>query len=54
LKEATLRETHFTPTPFSIVSVTPSDTYKTVLDTWNGYHSLPLAENARDSTTFIT
>ena len=54
LKEATLRETHFTPTPFSIVSVTPSDTYKTVLDAWNGYHSLPLAENARDPTTFIT
>ena len=54
LKEATLRETHFTQTPFGIVSVTPSDTYKTVLDAWNGYHSLPLAEGARHATTFIT
>ena len=54
LKEATLRETHFTRTPFSIVSVTPSDSFKTVLDAWNGYHSLPLSEEARDATTFIT
>ena len=54
LKEATLRETHYTPTPFGIVSVTPSETYKTVLDAWNGYHSLPLAKSARDATTFIT
>ena len=54
LKEATLRETHFTRTPFVIVSVTPCDTYKTVLDAWNGYHSLPLANSARDATTFIT
>ena len=42
LKEATLRETHHTPTPFDIVSTVPPDKYKTVLDAWNGYHSLPL------------
>ena len=54
LKEATLRETHFTQTPFGIVSTTPSGTYKTVADAWNGYHSLPLAEGARHATTFIT
>jgi len=39
LKSATLRETHFTPTPFDIVSQVPSNKYKTVLDAWNGYHS---------------
>ena len=54
LKKATLRETHFTPTPFNIVSTTPPNTYKSVLDAWNGYHSLPLSEESRDATTFIT
>ena len=54
LKEATLRETHYTPTPFHIVSVTPSHTRKTILDAWNGYHSLPMAEEAKNATTFIT
>ena len=32
LKKATLRETHYTQTPFEIVSATPKNTYKTVLD----------------------
>ena len=54
LKKATLRETHYTPTPFSIVSTTPPNTYKSVLDAWNGYHSLPLSKESRDATTFIT
>ena len=54
LNKATLRETHFTPTPFSIVSTTPCNTFKTVLDAWNGYHSLPLSDCAKDATTFIT
>ena len=54
LNKETLRETHYAPTPFSIVSTTPCDSYKTVLDAWNGYHSLPLAECARNATTFIT
>ena len=49
-----MRETHFTPTPFDIVSQVPSNKYKTVLDAWNGYHSLPLAKESRDATTFIT
>ena len=54
LKKATHRETHYTPTPFEIVSTTPTNTYKTVLDAWNGYHSMPLSEESRDATTFIT
>lgn len=54
LNGATLRETHHTPSPYNIVSVTPTNTFKTVLDAWNGYHSLPIAESARDATTFIT
>ena len=54
LKKATLRETHYTRTPFHIVSQTPKNVLKTVLDAWNGYHSLPLSDSARDATTFIT
>ena len=54
MKEMTLRETHYTRTPFDIVSTVPPNTYKTVLDAWNGYHSLPLAEESKDATTFIT
>jgi hypothetical protein len=54
LKSATRRETHFTQTPFSIVSSAPKNSLKTVLDAWNGYHSLKLTENAKEATTFIT
>ena len=54
LNKATLRETHHTPTPFNIVSSVPPNKYKTVLDAWNGYHSLPLNPDAREKTTFVT
>ena len=54
LNNATMRETHHTPSPFNLVSTIPGGTRKTVLDAWNGYHSLPLSDDARDATTFIT
>ena len=54
LNDATYRETHHTPSPFNQASVVPPNTRKTVLDAWNGYHSLPLSPSARDATTFIT
>ena len=54
LKEITLRETHHTPSPHDVVSSIPPNTYKTVADAWNGYHSLLLAEESKDATTFIT
>ena len=54
VNEATMRETHHTPTPYNLVADVPPNTVKTVLDAWNGYHSLPLSESARDATTFIT
>ena len=54
VNKATFRETHHTPTPFNLVADIPTGMKKTVLDAWNGYHSLPLAEAARDATTFIT
>ena len=54
VRPCTLRETHHTPTPFNLVADIPTGTKKTVLDAWNGYHSLSLAEEARDAMTFIT
>lgn len=54
LNKATLRETHHTPSPVNLVSTIPANTSKTVLDAWNGYHSLPLSEDTREATTFIT
>eukprot|EP00794_Sanderia_malayensis_P020931 gene20931-22985_t len=54
LNKATLRETHHTPTLFDLVSTIPTSTRKTVVDAWNGYHSLALAENAKNAITFIT
>lgn len=54
LNKVTHRETHHTPSPFNIVSVVPPKKKKTVLDAWNGYHSVLLSPEARNATTFIT
>ena len=39
---------------FQAARLVPQDTYKTVTDAWNGYHSVPLREADRHLTTFIT
>ena len=49
-----IRETHHTPSPFHQARSVPRNTKKTVLDAWNGYHSVPLREEDRHLTTFIT
>ena len=54
LSRATLRDTHYTQTPFEIVSTLPKHKMKTILDAKNGYHSLALSDSAKDKTTFIT
>ena len=54
LNKATYREPHHTPSPFNLVVSIPAGTKKTVLDAWNGYHSLSLSEESRDATQFIT
>ena len=40
--------------PFHLARRVPGNTCKTVTDAWNGYHSVPLAEEDRHLTTFIT
>ena len=37
-----------------MVAQIPADKVKTVLDAWNGYHSLMLDPESKDLTTFIT
>ena len=54
LSQATLHETHYTPSPFNQVFTVPPHSKKAVLDAWNGYHSLLLSPEPRDVTTFIT
>ena len=54
LNKHCLRETHPTEAPFSQVSRIKKNTYKSVLDAWNGYHAMELDEESRTLTTFIT
>ena len=48
------RETFSTESPFKLARRVPRNTYKTVTDAWNGYHSVPLRIEDRHLTTFIT
>ena len=48
------RETHHTQPPFHQARSVPHGTKKTVLDAWNGYHSVPIRPEDRHLTTFIT
>jgi len=48
------RETHNSESPFHLARRIPRNTWKTVTDAWNGYHSVPLRESDRHLTTFIT
>ena len=40
--------------PFHQATLFPEDMKKTVTDAWNGYHSVPIHEEDRHYTTFIT
>ena len=48
------RDLHVTESPFHAARRVPAGTWKTVIDAWNGYHSVPLRECDRHLTTFIT
>ena len=54
LNKATLREVHHTPSPINLVTQVPAGKLKSVLDAWNGYHSLMLHPDAKELTTFNT
>ena len=48
------RETFASESPFHIARRIPGKTWKTVCDAWNGYHSVPLRDEDKHLTTFIT
>jgi len=48
------RETHPSKSPFHLARSVPGSSYKTVFDAWNGFHSVPIREEDRHYTTFIT
>ena len=48
------REPFAADSPFHLARRIPGNTWKTVTDAWNGYHSTPLRESDRHLTTFIT
>ena len=54
LNAAAGRETHHTRSPFHQAMSVPHNMKKTVLDAWNGYHSVPVREEDRKYLTFIT
>ena len=54
LNKVCKRETYPQESPFTLARRVPSDTWKSCFDAWNGYHSLPLADEDRHLTTFIT
>ena len=54
LNRHSVRQTHHVQTPFHLADRVPQNTFKTVTDAWNGYHSVPIHPEDRDPTTFIT
>ena len=54
LNRTAVRQTHPTDTPFHLAAAIPRNSVKSILDCWNGYHSVPLAPEDRHLTTFIT
>ena len=49
-----VRQTHPTTAPYLQATSIPANTYKTVLDAWHGYHSVPIEASDVHYTTFIT
>ena len=44
LNKHAVRQTHAGESPFEIVSEVPPNTYRTTMDAWNGYHSVPITK----------
>jgi len=49
-----LHETHYVQPPFKQAKKVPSDSWKSVTDAWNDFHSVPIRVDDRHYTTFIT
>ena len=54
VNDAAPRQTHPVEPPFQHMFSVPSGMQKICMDAWEGYHSIPIAEEDRHVTTFIT
>ena len=54
LNRHSVRETHHTVPPAKQARAIPPNTFKTVTDAWNGYHSIEILASDRHKTTFLT
>ena len=54
LNRVCLRETHHTVPPAQQVRAIPPGQLMTVTDAWNGYHAIPIRQEDRHKTTFLT
>ena len=54
LNKVCLREPYGSKSPFHMARSIPRNTWKTVQDAWNGYHSVPIRPEDRHLTTFMT
>ena len=54
LNKVAVRQTHLAEPPFQQALAVPKQKTKTIVDAWQGYHSVPLTEEDRQFTTFLT
>ena len=54
LNDASLRQTHPVLSPYLKAMTVPKNSYKTVTDAWEGYHSVPLDKESSKLTSFVT
>ena len=54
LNEQCYRETHHCPPPFILASQVPNNVKKTIFDAVDGYHAIPLDEESKQLTNFIS
>ena len=54
LNDVSVWQTHPAQSPFHQALSVPKQTIKTVVDAWQRYHSVPLAEEDKHYTTFLT
>ena len=54
LNRHSVRETHHTIPPIKQAKAIPPNTFKTVTDAWNGFHSIEIRAEDRHKTTFLT
>ena len=54
LNDASLRHTHPVLSPYLKAMTVPKNSYKTVTDAWEGYHSVPLDKESSKLTSFVT